>query len=143
MKTGVQLLAIIWLFLLSFCFYRCFLYGVKTYQLNNSALKKREKGQSFKEWLLYTRYKEEIPKILLVVYYFILIIHLLGIISCIILHFTDKNYLITGRIIVIFFVCFDVILWLTIQILFWGKQDFAYDRWINKRRGQKKYKKRR
>ena len=91
-----------------------------------------------KEWLLYTRYKEEIPKILLVVYYFILIIHLLGIISCIILHFTDKNYLITGRIIVIFFVFFDEILRLTIQILFWGKQDFAYDRWINKRRGQKK-----
>lgn len=143
MKTWLQLVIIFFVFLWSFFFYRSFLYGVKTYQLNNSALKKREKGQNFKEWLLYSRYKEEIPKILLVFYYFILIIHLMGIISCIILRFTE-NYLIIGRIIVISFVSFDGSWMLINKILFWsGKRELAYDRWINKRKGQKRYKKRR
>ena len=63
------------LFILSACsigsFFdiRGFLYGLKLYQLNNSAYKKRKKNESLKEWFLYTRYKEEIPKIFRVYYF--------------------------------------------------------------------------
>ena len=46
-----QILAIFLCWLLALFFIRGFLYGLKLYQLNNSAYKKR-KGGSLKEWFL-------------------------------------------------------------------------------------------
>ena len=75
MSLKNQIVVIFLCFLVSFIYIRGFLYGIKRYQLNNSAYKKRKKGETFKEWLFYIRYKEEIPKILRVLYYSVLIIH--------------------------------------------------------------------
>ena len=63
-----QIFVIVTSYLLSFLFIRGFLWGVKEYPLNNSARKKRKKGETFKEWFLYSRYRKEIPKILLILY---------------------------------------------------------------------------
>ena len=81
-----QIIAVVLAFFLSFYYIRSFLWGVKRYQLNNSAYKKRKKGESFKEWLFYSRYKEEIPKILRVFYYSLLIIHPACLIICLFAH---------------------------------------------------------
>ena len=39
------------------------------YRLNTSARKKRRKNQSFKEWFLYTRYRDVVPKFFLIWYF--------------------------------------------------------------------------
>ena len=40
--------------------------------LNNSAYRKRSKGQTFCQWFLYTRFRDVLPKWVLVSYYVIL-----------------------------------------------------------------------
>ena len=57
-----QILLVVIGYLLSFIYIRGFISGEKDYQLNTSAIKKRNKGQTFKEWFLYSRFREEIPK---------------------------------------------------------------------------------
>ena len=64
-----MLLALSLAFLLAYFFYRGFLWGLKLYRLNNSAYKKIKKGETFKEWFLYSRYRDVIPKPLLVFYF--------------------------------------------------------------------------
>jgi len=61
-----QILGILIGFLLEFLYARGFLNGIKCYQLNRNAYKKRKKGETFKEWLFYDRWKNEIPKIFLI-----------------------------------------------------------------------------
>ena len=80
-----QALGIILSFLVIFCTVRLFLDGIKTYQLNNSAYKKRKKGQTLKEWFCHTRFKKEIPKILMSLYWFIISLHGVALIVCFIL----------------------------------------------------------
>ena len=82
MSLRNQIIVILLCFLISFFELRVFLYGIKRYQLNNSAYRKRKKGENFKEWLFYSRYKEEIPKILRTLYYSVLIIHPTCLIGC-------------------------------------------------------------
>lgn len=115
---------------------RGFLYGLKLYQLNNSAYKKRKKNESLKEWFLYTRYKEEIPKIFRVYYFSNIIAHLLILILCLLFYFLklDRKFGSTA----VYFICFlDSIFWIIISLLFWSsKPGYKYSRWIKKRRGQ-------
>ena len=93
-----QILVIFLCFTLSFVYIRGFLSGVKTYQLNNSAYKKRKKGETFLEWLSYSRYKEEIPKILRVFYFAVLFVHLSCIIICLFLYMIKLPMNIGGAI---------------------------------------------
>lgn len=131
-----QIIVILLCFLLSFFDIRGFLYGIKRYQLNNSAYKKRKKGETFKEWLLYSRYKEEIPKALRVLYYSVLIIHPACLIACLLV-FIIKIPLNIGAILAIAIAGFDVVWMLVIALLFWSPgRDYAYERWITKKRGQ-------
>ena len=141
MSLRNQIIVIILMFFLSFCSLRVFLYGIKRYQLNNSAYKKRKKGENFREWLFYTRYKEEIPKILRVLYYAVLIIHPVCVITCLLTHITILPINV-GEALAIFIAGFDVIWMLVLALLFWSPgPDVAYERWITKRRGQKRRKK--
>ena len=57
-------------------YFRCLLDYVKTIYLTKHQKKLRKQGQTFKEWLLFTRYKKELPKWLLVLYYCIVILNL-------------------------------------------------------------------
>ena len=141
MNLTNQIVVIFLCNIISFIYIRGFLYGIKRYQLNNSAYKKRKNGETFKEWLFYSRYKEEIPKILCVLYYTVLIIHPVCLMACL---FT---YIITlplniGGLLAIFIAGFDAIWMLVIALLFWSPgRDYAYGRWITKKRGQNRKKK--
>lgn len=63
------------LYLMDFLFIRWFLGGVINYQLNTSAQKKKRKKQTRREWLLYSRFQQEIPKSLRIFYIAILLFH--------------------------------------------------------------------
>ena len=133
-----QVIVILLCFLIAFLDIRGFLYGIKRYQLNNSAYKKRKKGETFKEWLFYGRYKEEIPKILRVFYYTVLIIHPVCLIACVFAHIITLP-LNLGEALAFFIAGFDVVWMLVIALLFWNPgPDYAYERWITKKRGQKR-----
>ena len=135
-----QVIVILLCYFISLVFLRGFLYGVKRYQLNNSAYKKRKKGENFKEWLFYSRYKEEIPMILRVLYYTVFIIHPVCLIACLF------EYIITlpldlGGSLAVFIAGFDVVWMLVIALAFWSPgREYAYERWIIKKRGQNKKK---
>lgn len=135
-----QIIVIFFIFCIAFICIRGFLTGVKSYQLNKSALKKRRKSESFKERMLYSKFKEEIPKALLLLYFSILIVHPVAIVVCILLRFidTDISFNIGGIIAKTIFY-FDIAWMLIIMLLFWTPgTGFAYERWITRNRGQKK-----
>lgn len=75
MSLKDQVFVILGSFFLSMLYLRSLLSGILRYQLNLSAYKKRKKRQTFREWLFYSRYKQEIPRILRVLYFTIPIIH--------------------------------------------------------------------
>ena len=129
-------IVILLVFLIAFLHIRMFLLGLKTYQLNNSAYRKRKKGETFKEWLFYSRYKEEIPKMLRVLYYTVLVIHPVCLIACVFTHIITLP-LNLGEALAFFIAGFDVVWMLVIALLFWNPgRDYAYERWITKKRGQ-------
>lgn len=141
MSLKNQIVVIFLCFLVSFIYIRGFLYGIKRYQLNNSAYKKRKNGETFKEWLFYIRYKEEIPKILRVLYYSVLIVHPTCLITCLFAYII-RLPLNIGRILATAIAGLDAAWMLVIALLFWSPgPDYAYERWIIKKRGQKQNKK--
>ncbi len=131
-----QIILLIISFLLFFSYIRGFMYGIKRYQLNKSAYKKRKKGETFLEWLTYSRYKEEIPRIFRILNYFVLIIHPVVMIPCIFIRGTELEFHL-GYIIVVTLFIFNLIWALSITLLFWSPKGKKYERWITKRRGQK------
>ena len=138
MSLWKQMLIILLSFILSFAYIRSFLAGLKRYQLNNSAYKKRKKGESFKEWVFYSRYKKEIPKFLLMFYYCVLVIHCACLVICIFFHNFTK-FASIGRLLSILIACFDSVWMLIIAVLFWSSgHSYAYGRWITKSHGRKK-----
>lgn len=133
-----QFVVILICYFTAFLFIRGFLYGIKRYQLNNSAYKKRKNGETFKEWLLYNRYQEEIPKILQTLYYSVLIIHPACLIACLFVYII-KLPLNIGGILATFIAGFDVVWMLVIALLFWSpRRDYAYERWIPKKKRRKR-----
>ena len=144
MSLKRQIIAILLLYVYSFFSIRWFLWGVKEYPLNNSAAKKRKKGQTFKEWFLYSRYREEIPKLLLILYFAIVVIHPFALALCIIFDCSHLALLHRfGTDIVKSLIVFLSVWEMAIHILFWQKDaGYAYDRWIPKKRGMRKRKKR-
>ena len=136
MSIQGQLVCIVICWVLFSFYYRGFLNGAIHYQLNLSAYKKRKKGQSIKEWLLYSRFKEELPKTFLLLHYFMLILHPSCMIVCILLYIIEMP-LEVGASVVKTTAIFDAACDLIIALLFWSPgRDYAYDRWITKKRGQ-------
>ena len=56
-------------FLMQYIALRACIDSIISYRLNASARKKRRKNQSFKEWFLYTRYRDVVPKFFLIWYF--------------------------------------------------------------------------
>ena len=95
--------------------------------------KEAEKGQTFKEWFLYTRYREEIPKFFLVLYFLILFVHGAALVACLVLHAVGP-FPEMGRKIAIGVYVFDGAWMLLMQLLFWSsKPGMPYARWVKKR----------
>ena len=143
MSFGRQAAAIFVTYLLFYTHIRCFLFGIKRYQLNNSAYKKRRKSENFIDWLFYRKYKEEIPKRLRLLHHVVLIIHPACFVACLIVHITGLTlHFDIGYILVTSLIFFDIFWMLILTLLFWSprKGRDIYERWIEKRRGQKRRK---
>lgn len=71
--------------MLRFIFVRGYIGLIINYCLNTSAGKKRRKGQSFKEWLTFSRYRDIIPYKFMVFYYSYPLIYVLSIFAILIM----------------------------------------------------------
>ena len=86
-----QLIGILLCGLLSFWIIRWYLWGIKIYPLNPSARKKRKKGETIREWFFYTRYRQEIPKFFLGLYFVVVILNAAAILAWIVQHFMGRT----------------------------------------------------
>lgn len=112
--------------------------SILLYQLNKSAYKKRRKGESAKEWFLYSRFREEIPKAMIRLYFAVLFVHPAAILLCYAVHFAGLSTVISTAALCLIF-CFDAA-WTTVLNLMFRRGRIRgkdhYERWIQRRRGQ-------
>lgn len=130
-----QLIGILLCGLLSFWIIRWYLWGIKIYPLNPSARKKRKKGETIREWFFYTRYRQEIPKFFLGLYFVVLIVNVAAILVWIVQHFMWP-YPDVGYLIFLCLAAFDGAWMLLLRLMFWSRDgDMPYERWVPKKRG--------
>ncbi|MEF2800396.1 MAG: hypothetical protein U0N22_00700 [Acutalibacter sp.] len=130
-----QLIGILLCWLLSFWIIRWYLWGIKIYPLNPSARKKRKKGETIREWFFYTRYRQEIPKFFLGLYFVVLIVNVAAILVWIVQHFMGP-YPDVGYLIFLCLAAFDGAWMLLLRLMFWSRDgSMPYERWVPKKRG--------
>lgn len=130
-----QLIGILLCGLLSFWIIRWYLWGIKIYPLNPSARKKRKKGETIREWFFYTRYRQEIPKFFLGLYFVVLIVNVAAILAWIVQHFMGP-YPDVGYLIFLCLAAFDGAWMFLLRLMFWSRDgDMPYERWVPKKRG--------
>lgn len=130
-----QLIGILLCWLLSFWIIRWYLWGIKIYPLNPSARKKRKKGETIREWFFYTRYRQEIPKFFLGLYFVVLIVNVAALLVWIVQHFMGL-YPDLGHKILVCLGVFDGIWMFLLRLMFWSRDgDMPYERWAPKKRG--------
>ena len=132
-----QLIGILLCGLLSFWIIRWYLWGIKIYPLNPSARKKRKKGETIREWFFYTRYRQEIPKFFLGLYFVVLIVNMAALLVWIVQHFMGP-YPDVGYLIFLCLAAFDGAWMLLLRLMFWSRDgDMPYERWAPKKRGMR------
>ena len=132
-----QLIGILLCGLLSFWIIRWYLGGIKIYPLNPSARKKRKKGETIREWFFYTRYRQEIPKFFLGLYFVVLIVNVAAILVWIVQHFMGP-YPDVGYLIFLCLAAFDGAWMLLLRLMFWSRDgSMPYERWAPKKRGMR------
>ena len=137
-----QLIGILLCWLLSFWIIRWYLRGIKIYPLNPSARKKRKKGETIREWFFYTRYRQEIPKFFLGLYFVVLIVNMAALLVWIVQHFMGP-YPDVGYLIFLCLAAFDGGWMLLLRLMFWSRDgSMPYERWAPKKRGMRPKKKR-
>lgn len=130
-----QLIGILLCGLLSFWIIRWYLWGIKIYPLNPSARKKRKKGETIREWFFYTRYRQEIPKFFLGLYFVVLIVNMAALLVWIVQHFMGP-YPDVGYLIFLCLAAFDGAWMLLLRLMFWSRDGSTpYERWVPKKRG--------
>lgn len=132
-----QLIGILLCWLLSFWIIRWYLWGIKIYPLNPSARKKRKKGETIREWFFYTRYRQEIPKFFLGLYFVVLIVNVAALLVWIVQHFMGL-YPDVGYLIFLCLAAFDGAWMLLLRLMFWSRDgSMPYERWAPKKRGMR------
>ena len=132
-----QLIGILLCWLLSFWIIRWYLWGIKIYPLNPSARKKRKKGETIREWFFYTRYRQEIPKFFLGLYFVVVILNAAAILAWIVQHFMGP-YPDVGYLIFLCLAAFDGAWMLLLRLMFWSRDgSMPYERWAPKKRGMR------
>lgn len=87
MNLGRQILLIAPCYLLSFLYIRGFISGEKDYQLNTSAIKKETRDRLSKSGFYTAGFVKKFLKILLILYFVVVVIHPLVLIFCVIFSF--------------------------------------------------------
>ena len=130
-----QLIGILLCGLLSFWIIRWYLWGIKIYPLNPSARKKRKKGETIREWFFYTRYRQDIPKFFLGLYFVVLLVNMAALLVWIVQHFMGP-YPDLGHKILVCLGVFDGIWMFLLRLMFWSRDGSTpYERWVPKKRG--------
>lgn len=139
MSIDKQVILVSFLSVFSFFSIRSTLWGVKELYLSKNERKRRKKGQSFKEWFLYTRYREEIPTVLIWLYTVVLIIHPISLICVIIAVFVEIIQSVTS-VITIVIIIFDSLWEIIIFFLSWkpGAPWHHDEQWITKKPKKKR-----
>ena len=140
-EFGRQVAVVSLMLVLVFLVQRSFLSGIKLYQLNRSAYRKRKKGETFRDWLLYTRWRNEIPRIYIVVYLVSIWFHVIAIIFCAVLDVLLKRDDI-GKLITKGVIGIDWISLVIHYFMYWkpghSSAEVPYERWIKRDRGPRK-----
>ena len=133
MSIGGQIYSILFGYGLGFVQMRLILGCIIIYQLNNSARKKRLKGQSLKERFLYSRFRDVLPRFAVIWYLIIVAIHPIALTAYIILTLAGVPQAIWKWVFFSPFL-FDAV-WITVvHVMFWqSKPGFKIDRWIKKK----------
>lgn len=133
MNIDRQLFIISLLCIGSFLDIRNVLWNVKELYLSKRERKRRKQGQTFKEWFLYSRYRNEIPKILIWLYFIVLIIHPIAFICVCVALFVESCRKITSVVTIVVLV-FDLIWMVGTFLLSWkpGSPWLHYEQWIPK-----------
>ena len=133
MSIGGQIYSILFGYGLGFVQMRLILGCIIIYQLNNSARKKRLKGQSLKERFLYSRFRDVLPRFAVIWYFIVVAIHPLILVAYIILMLagvpeeTIKWVALSAPI-------FDMAWIMGIWLMFWQPGGpMKLDRWIKKK----------
>ena len=130
-----------------FCI-RSIMFGIVDFLMNKNAIKKRKKGMSFNEWLFIKRFRTEIPKYHIVIYYLSFILYLLLFFLLIVFHIKTP-YINFGKVRV-WIVVGTILFCALYQIVFFGfhtsytfihKKEKINIRGINKEKYREKMKK--
>ncbi|MCI9111560.1 MAG: hypothetical protein HFJ99_03220 [Eubacterium sp.] len=84
-----SLLIVFLCFIYSFCCMRSVMTEIVDYLMNKSAIRKRKKGMTFKEWFCYSRFRTEIPKYHIIFYCSVIIVYTVLFLFMIFLHLTN------------------------------------------------------
>lgn len=80
------------MYLFIFFFLRCTLAEIESVNLSKESIKKRRKGQSFLEWITARRFRDVIPWFVVPVYYIILLVNTIGLLSVVFLFIFQDIY---------------------------------------------------
>ncbi|GEM_PF-5920860 len=118
-----EFMTVLAMLVLMFIMIRWLFLGIIDFRLNKKTRKERKKRLTFKEWLLYSRYRTEIPGLLLYLYFGVLISHILFLILIPIwFHFFIAYYHIIN-IVAKAFVWTDLFILAAINFAFRGRKD--------------------
>ena len=135
MSLKGQLFLFITFGILVFLCFRQFMSELKSYLLNESALKKRDKKETPIEWLLYSNFKDVFPVGFLIAYYVFLgariFLLLLLLALCLLL---PQLFQSVGGCIAIFPCYFESAVFIIVRLLLcFPDRDFHFERWIKKK----------
>ena len=116
------------------CYAAAFMSMLVDFYYNRSAVKKIKKVSSFKDKLLFSKYKAKIPTLFYVYYYAVSIVNTVFLILCTVFRFVSslKPY---GHKLYIAVIVLDLIFILVVLIPFWNggtHQGFKFERWLKK-----------
>lgn len=139
---GTMIIILAGFFLIVFSFWITFS-GVIEDQMRRRERIKRKKGQSFKEGFLYSRFKMEIPKSLLYLYYSLIFLHLAAVLSILfiyLLYISSRSvdivtiFIRIVDMVAIFIGIGDMVIISTLMFIFSSpkRSQFIVGRWIKK-----------
>lgn len=133
----IQMILIVWG--ISFLYIRSVLSSVKELYLKKKERENRKRGQTFKDWIFYTRYRDTIPKILLRLYFVIIVIHPLIFLLAMLCLLIEDIYIYVWNISKGVFIFDAIYFWIITLLSFNPKSPWAdYKRWIKWRNPKKK-----
>ena len=133
----IQMILIVWG--ISFFYIRSVLSSVKELYLKRRECENRKRNQTFKDWFLYTRYRDTIPKILLRLYFIIIVIHPLIFLLAMLCLLIKDLYIYIWNISKGVFIFDAIYFWIITLLSFNPKSPWAdYKRWIKWRNPKKK-----